>query len=326
MSNICSMEISSGALDLRYGVFDSRVDLRQLGALFAIGQTGSLAGAARLLSVSQPTIAHHLDTLETVVGAALVERGPRGAHLNDLGQLLVIQAEGVLDRLASAITEVRGLASAGVATMRVGTFSSAGALLLPEAIGEVRRRTTVRIELREAETIDLLADIDTGALHVALVYNDGADPLPIPEGWRVRTLGWDRYLLAVPDASGSGSGGPPVRLADYADEGWILSRIADPSADRGLLAAAASAGFSPRPVLRTDDFHVALGFVAAGLGVTIVPQMAIEDRPGVRFVEIADHHLGRTIGVVHPEQPPIAVDILVAALIERAPEVLGEPG
>ncbi len=309
----------SGA-DLRRGVFDAGIDLRQFGVLLAIAETGSLAAAARALVVSQPTVAHHLDALEATVGTSLVRRGPRGAVLTDVGRVFAPQAEAIMDRLSSAVTEVRGLATAGVATLRVGTFSSAGGVLLPAAIGQVRRRTDVRIELREAETIDLLADIAADALNVALVYNDSTEPLSIPEGWAATTLGWDRYVLAIPDEHPHD--GDVIDLGACADDGWILSRLEDPAADRDLLVAAARAGFTPRPVLRTDDFHVALGFVAAGLGVTVIPQLALETRPGVRFVEISDASLGRTLGVVHPVQMPLAVEVLVEQLVADAPSVL----
>ena len=309
------------SLGLRRGVFDTGVDLRQLAILLAIAETGSMSRAARDLGVSAPTVAHHLDALETHVGAALVRRGPRGAVLTDLGRVLVPQAEAVMDRLASALTEVRGLASSGVATLRVGTFSSAGGVLLPAAIGEVRRRTGVRIELREAETIDLLSDLAVGALHAALVYHDVSEPWSIPEGWAVTTLGWDRYLLAVPAEHPRAA--PHMTLSDCASDGWILSRLTDPAADRGLLVAAAAAGFVPRPVLRTDDFHVALGFVAAGLGVTAIPHLALEARPGVHYADIAGAHLGRTLGVVHPLEMPFAVGVLVERLVADAPSVLG---
>jgi molybdate transport repressor ModE-like protein len=306
--------------DLRTSVFDARIELRQLGVLLAIGQTGSLAAAARKLGVSQPTIAHHLDVLESIIGTALVRRGPRGAVLTDVGRVVSPQAEAIMDRLSSALTEARGLARAGVATLRVGTFSSAGGVLLPAAIGEVRRQTDVRVELREAETIDLLADLAADALHVALVYNDSTEPLAIPEGWTASTLGWDRYLLAIP--ADHPHRGPVIDVADCAADGWILSRLEDPAADRDLLVAAARAGFTPRPVLRTDDFHVALGFVAAGLGVAVIPQLAVESRPGVRFVEIQDANLGRTLGVVHPVDMTFAVRVLVDRLIADAPTVL----
>lgn len=320
--------------DPRGSIFDSGLDLRQLAVLRAIAASGSLAGAARDLGVSPPTVAHHLGTLEQALGTQVVTRGPRGAHVTELGRVFAEQADIVMDRLASAVEEVRALAAAGVETLRVGTFSSAGGALLPAAVGDVQQQLGVRVELREAETFELLQDLESGALHVALVYNDGGEPLPVADGWRAETLTWDPYLLAVPTAHPRAQHGDAhlatsrVRLGDFADDGWILSRLSDPTADRSLLVAAAKEGFTPRPVLRTDDFHVALGFVATGLGVTVVPHLAAEPRHGVTYLRLADDSLGRTIGVVVPEEPSAAVAVLVARLRRDAAATNseGEPG
>ncbi len=310
--------------DPRGSIFDSGLDLRQLAVLRAIAAGGSLAGAARDLGVSQPTVAHHLGTLEQALGTPVVTRGPRGAHLTDLGRVFAEQADIVMDRLASAVEEVRALAAGGVETLRVGTFSSAGGALLPAAVGDVQQQLGVRVELHEAETFELLQDLKAGALHVALVYNDGEESLPIPDGWHAETLTWDPYLLAVPEGhprvirEDGQHAATEIRLGDFAEDGWILSRLSDPTADRSLLVAAAREGFTPRPVLRTDDFHVALGFVATGLGVTVVPHLAAEPRHGVTYVRLADDSLGRTIGVVVPPDPPAAVTVLIARLRREA--------
>jgi molybdate transport repressor ModE-like protein len=325
------MVVSGANPDPRGSIFDSGLDLRQLAVLRAVAASGSLAGAARDLGVSQPTIAHHLGALEQTLTTAVVTRGPRGARLTEMGRLFAEQADIILDRLASAVEEVRALCVAGVETLRVGTFSSAGGVLLPAAVGEVQQQLGVRVELREAETFELLQDLETGALHVALVYNDGDEPLPIPEGWHGEILTWDPYLLAVPEGHSQaqqtvgGVNHERVRLGNFASEGWILSRLADPSADRSLLVAAAQEGFTPRPVLRTDDFHVALGFVATGLGVTVVPYLAAEPRSGVEYLRLADASLGRTIAVVIPDNPPPAVDVLVARLRKDA-AAMGQGG
>jgi len=310
--------------DPRGSIFDSGLDLRQLAVLRAVAVSGSLAGAARELGVSQPTVAHHLGALEQALTTVVVTRGPRGARLTEMGRLFAEQADIILDRLASAVEEVRALCDAGVETLRVGTFSSAGGALLPAAVGEVQQRLGVRVELREAETSELLQDLESGALHVALVYNDGDGPLPIPEGWQGEILTWDPYLLAVPEedarAQQLSGGGDQVRvsLGDFASDGWILSRLAEPSADRSLLVAAAREGFTPRPVLRTDDFHVALGFVANGLGVTVVPYLAAEPRNGVAYLRLADPSLGRMISAVIPDDSPPAVKVLLARLRKDA--------
>ncbi len=306
--------------DVRDRVFDAGLDLRQLGVLRAISETGSLAAAGRALDVSQPTIAHHLSALEQTLTTVLVRRGPRGAVLTDIGRVFVDQADVILDRVASAVQEARTMATWGIPTLRIGTFSSAGGVLLPAAVADVQRHMNVPVELHEAETVELLADLAQGALNIALVYNDGTEPLPIPDGWRADSLLWDPYLLAMPHDHPGGSQGV-ADLADFAEDGWILSQQSDLMTDRSLLLATAVHGFSPRPVLRTDDFHVALGFVSTGFAVTMVPRLAAEPRAGVRYCPTGDPQLGRTIGVVYPVAPVPVVAALVDRLHEQAAAV-----
>jgi molybdate transport repressor ModE-like protein len=293
------------------------LDLRQLEVLRAIAATGSMAAAARSLHVSQPTVAHHLATLERALGSRVVDRGPRGATLTPIGQVFAERAELVLEQLASAAREARTMAQWGIPTLRIGTFSSAGGALLPAAAAEVQRRTGVRVELQEAETIELLDELDRGALNIALVYNDGSEPWPIPPGWRAEVLMWDPFLLAVPQSHALAHRSK-VHLRDFADDGWILSQQSDVLTDRSLLVAAAAEGFTPRPVLRSDDFHVALGFVSTGLAIALVPRLAAEPREGVRYCEVSDTSLGRTIGVVYPEKPSKVVQLLVQRLRREA--------
>ena len=302
------------------------LDLRQLAVLRAIERTGSLAGAARSLGVSTPTCAHHLEALEAIAGARLVERGPRGAHLTDIGAVLAGHAEAIMERAGAARAEVRALADAGVATLRVGTFSSAGSTLLPPAIARVRERTGVRIHLLEAETPDLLAAIADGSVHVAIVHTESEEPLELPAGWTATELLRDPYLIAVPRGHPA-LGGGPLRLGDLAEADWILSRpetaSAAGAADRALLNAAAQRGFEPRVALRTDDLEVACGFVAAGLGVTPLPRLVGTAHPGIELARLADADIGRRILVVHPLDPPPAVSLLVEALAEEADRIDG---
>lgn len=296
------------------------LDLRQLAALQAIARTGSLAAAARDLYVSQPTVTHHLDSLERTLGARLVERGPRGTSLTDIGRVLLSHGEAVLDRLASAEAEVRALAAQGVATLRVGTFPSAGATLLPRALGATQEQTGVRFELREAETPELLDALEEGSLHAALVYSDLIAGLDVPAGWTRTRLMEDPFLLALPKGHPLARAAR-VRLGELAEEGWILARDPDDPVDRALLGAAARHGFTPRPVLRTDDFQVSFGFVAAGLGIALVPGLALDRPQGVVVREIEDVRLARGIDLVRREAAPPAVMTLEAELRAVAREL-----
>ena len=106
-----------------------------------------------------------------------------------------------------------------------------------------------------------------------------------------------------------------VAIADLADDGWMMSRDPDEPGDAALRAACAAEGFSPRPVLRTDDYDVMFGFVAAGVGVALVPQMALVEREGVVVRPLAGVQLRRSMrfASLRDDAPP-AVAALFAAL------------
>jgi len=290
------------------------LELRQLTVLEAIARAGSMAGAARALHYSQPTVAHHLAALESHLGVALVSRTTRGATITDLGELFLGHAESVLDRLRSAEAEVKALARHGVATLRIGTFPTAGAHVLPRAVAALEVRTGVRVELHEAEPPDLIDRLLARELHCALIYDDPESPAHVLDELRIVSLFDDQFRVVVP-ASHPLAGRRAIALRDLADDGWMMSRDPDEPGDAALRAACAAEGFAPRPVLRTDDYDVMFGFVAAGVGVALVPQMALVEREGVVARPLAELNLRRSIRFVtlRGEAPP-AADALLAAL------------
>lgn len=270
------------------------LELRQLTVLQAIARAGSLAGAARALHHSQPTVAHHLAALESHLGVVLVSRTPRGAALTDLGQLFLGHAEAVLDRLGSAEAEVKALARHGVATLRIGTFPTAGAHVLPRAVAALEVRTGVRVELHEAEPPELIDRLLGHELHCALIYDDPDNPVHALEGVEVTALFDDPFRVVLP-ASHRLAGRRQVAIADLAEDGWMMSRDPEEPGDTALRTACSAEGFAPRPVLRTDDYDVMFGFVAAGVGVALVPQMALVEREGVVVRPLAGTQLRRSI-------------------------------
>jgi DNA-binding transcriptional LysR family regulator len=301
------------------------LDLRQLEALRAVATEGSVVGAARRLDVSQPTVTHHLAALERHLGARLVDRSARGTSLTDLGALMLARASDVLDRLNSAEQEVRALAAHGAVTLRIGTFPTAGATLLPRAVARVQRDTGVRVSLLEAEPPELLERLATRQLHCALVFGDPQVDVVVPDELVVHPLFDDPFRVVLPvDHPHAGRDELPLSL--LADEGWVLANSPDDPGDLALAAAAASVGFHPRSVLRTDDYDVAFGFVAAGVGIALVPQMALVDRDDVVVRSVAGLDVRRRVHfVTFREGRPPVVDALAVAVGEevarRAPDV-----
>ena len=255
------------------------IDLRQFHVLRAIAQHGSLAAAARELHYGQPTISHHLGALESHLGAQLVTRGPRGAVLTDMGLLLMEHVDTILNQVEAAETQLQNLQEHGVSTVRVGTFPTAGARLLPRALRQVIPGSGVRVELVEAEPLVLVEMLRSRLLHCALLYDLSNATEDRPD-LVVTPLGTDPYRLIMA-ADHRLSGQRSIDLRDLANDGWILSRDSYDPGERNLGAACQALGFRPQAALRSGDYSLIQGFVAAGIGVALVPEMAIDLRESI---------------------------------------------
>ncbi|GAA4056208.1 LysR family transcriptional regulator [Nonomuraea soli] len=284
------------------------IDLRQFHVLRAVAVTGSLAGAARLLHHGQPTISYHLDALESHLGAKLVERGPTGAVLTDIGAMVLEHASGVLDRIAAAESDVEARLAHGLATVRVGAFTTAATKLLPRALRHVTAGGGVGVQLTEAEPLELLTGVRSGALHCAIIYDvAGARPRDL----RVETLFDDPFRLLLPaDRPLDG----PVDLGLLADAGWIISTGSYDPSDQILVATCQSLGFRPRIMLRSDNYSVIHAFVATG-GVALVPELALEEGHAVVVRDTVQDVGARSImAVTRPGRQPPAVERLLHSL------------
>ncbi|MEY9963716.1 DNA-binding transcriptional LysR family regulator [Streptacidiphilus sp. MAP12-16] len=272
------------------------LELRHLQVLRAIAREGSLAGAARALRHTQPTITYHLATLESHFGAPLFHRGPRGATLTEVGESLLPHAEAVLERVRLAEQEVRGMVSRGSASLRVGTFPTAGALLLPPAVRRLHQRG-VHVSLREGELPTLLAGLRSRELHVALVFSQPGDRLDLDEEFAVHPLLEDPLMLVLP-ADHPQAGLERVPLGALREDGWIMGTTDWDPCDRLLTWACAQEGFEPVHVMRTDDYGVLQGFVAAGIGVALVPRLGLGNpREDLVIRPVDGPALARQIGV-----------------------------
>ncbi len=280
-------------------MLEGMLDLRHLRVLRAIAREGSLAGAARSLHYSQPTITHHLASLETHFGAQLVHRGARGATLTEVGEALLPHADAVLRRLRLAEKEVRDLVERGASTLRVGTFPTAGALLLPPAVKSLHAHG-VELSLTEGELPALLDGLRSRELHLALVFSQPGDRLDLDDDIDVHPLLDDPLQLVLP-ADHPCARLERVPLRALRDEGWIVGTTDWDPCDRLLTWACHQVGYEPIHALRTDDYGVIQGFVAAGAGVALLPRLAL----GTPRDDIAVRAL---------DGPPLARRIAVAML------------
>ena len=314
------------------------LDVTRLRVLVAVARHGSVTAAARALNYAQPSVSHHLSRLEAETGALLTQRAGRGVRLTDAGRLLAERAEEILGRLDAAENELAAHVGLRAGRVRLAAFPSALSTLVPMAAARLEAENPgVDLTLAEAEPPEALRMLRAGYVDVALVfrhYQDGATVSPTgdsDEGTRSRLLLDDPIHLVTraaggadgrtPRAAGEPTLPPWPDLADYAEYRWIggCERC------RGYLVWQCElAGFSPKISFTTDDFVAVQALVAAGLGITTLPGLALRAarHPGIQAAPLPGSHrqvLAVTYGEA-PEQPAVArlLDVLsVTAGAER---------
>ncbi|MGW6390190.1 LysR family transcriptional regulator [Streptomyces sp. NPDC055103] len=286
----------------------------------AVAREGSFTSAARALGYTQSAISRQVQSLEDETGAALFERLPRGVRLTEAGRVLLPHAEAVRDRLAAARAELDALRTLEGGLLRLGSFSSANAALVPRAQAAFRdRHPKVTVTRTEGPSVKHLAQLAAGEQDLAVV--SPALAAPPPEGVTLHHL-LDEPMLVALECGHPYAGRRAVRLAELADEEWIVGaeRLEDT-----LFRPAVAAGFRPRTGLMAHDWIAKLGAVAAGLGITLVPALAAAAvRRDVTLVTIhPDDVPYRRICAATPPTPTVAATAFLQQLRETA-EALGE--
>jgi DNA-binding transcriptional LysR family regulator len=270
------------------------VELRHLAALQAVADTGSFGRAAEKLGYTQSAISQQIATLERIVGERLVERpgGPRPVTMTEAGTVLLRHAEAIVARLQAAQADLAALSAGQAGSLRVGTFQSVGAKVLPEVIRRFRSAwPTVQIELRESHSdYDLSDAVERGELDVAFVQ------LPLNNAsLETIELLRDEYVLVTPlDSPFSDARRPSLR--EIAEQPLIGARSC--RATELLVDQLRATGREPHFVFRSDENGAVQGLVATGIGIAVVPRLAVDENDeGVRIVELGPKIAPRIIGI-----------------------------
>jgi len=242
--------------------------------LCEVARHGSFSGAAVSLGYTQPAISRQIATLEAEVGAMLVRRVPKGAVLTDAGRLLVDRGESILARLEEAETELQALAGVRGGRLRLASFASAAASIIPPAIARFRERhPAVELSIVMLDPAYSLPQLVAGELDVALSHDAELGASAAPGAIEVVHLFDDPMYVAMP-AGHPLADAPELDLASFATEPWMLATTRTCPDSRLFLRACHAAGFEPRIAFQHDDYSAMLGFVAAGVGVALIPDMA----------------------------------------------------
>src|SRR4051794_18079763 len=270
------------------------LDVRRMRVLREVAARGSFSAAAEALAYTQSAVSQQIAALEREAGTRLVERNARGVRLTDAGRALVEHADAILARLADAEAELEAIAGLRGGRLRLAAFPSAGATIMPEAIARFRdRHPGVELTLEPAEPEPSLAKLRTGEVDVALDITAGYRE-PGDDGIERLHLLDDPMYVALPQ------GHPHARkhdlsLEELADESWILGTTGSCPDASIFLRSCQIAGFEPRVAFNSDDYFAIQGFVAAGMGASFIPDLAL--------ISVRDDVVVRSLG----SRPPVRV-------------------
>jgi DNA-binding transcriptional LysR family regulator len=251
------------------------LDVKRLRVLREVAAQGSFSAAADALSYTQSAVSQQIAALEREAGTLLVERNARGVRLTDAGAVLVGHADAILARLAAAERDLEAIAGLRGGTLRVGTFASAGGSIMPLAVSRFRaRHPGVELTLLPAEPDESLAALKAGDVDVAVSVDATFAPIEDPDLELTYILD-DPMFVALPRDHPQAAR-PRVRLEDLAGEAWILGTSSATCPDSAItLRTAATCGFEPRIAFHSDDYTAIQGFIAAGVGVALIPDLAL---------------------------------------------------
>jgi len=289
------------------------LNVNRLHVLKEVAYRGSLSAAADALSYTQSAVSQQIAALEAETGMPLLERHPRGVSLTAAGQTLVGHAEGVLARLEAAEASLSAIAGLRGGRLRVASFPTAGATLMPLAIASFRASyPQVQLTLAEGEPEQIVPRLRAGELDLALLFEFDGESALGQDMTRTELLA-DPMFLALP-RSHPLTARTSIRLGDLADEAWVQTSSASPCA-RHVVRSCHAAGFEPNVAFESDDYQTVQGLVAAGVGVALIPELALS--------VVRDDIVTRALSPAPPVREVVAAAPAGARLVPAAPAMLG---
>ncbi|MCP3802292.1 LysR family transcriptional regulator [Allokutzneria sp. A3M-2-11 16] len=289
------------------------IDVQRLRVLTEVARHGSFSKAAAALLFTPSAVSQQIAALERTVGTEVVLRSARGVTLTDAGRLLVDAGETISAELRHTEAALTRLAT-GVDTLTIATFSTGGRHLLPSALARLAaEHPNVEITVLEREPEDSVPLVRSGAADLALAY-EFDKPLPLDRLTFLPVM--DDPMSVVLRRDHALASKKSLSLNDIADQHWVFgcSRTA-----AFLHRYAEDAGFSLRVSASTTDYFFAQALVEAGVGIALIPLVALRKTPSLVVIPVARPRPARRIGVVVAararSRPPVAtlVDALRSA-------------
>jgi len=269
------------------------MELHQLRYFCAVARTGNFTRAAEQEHVAQPSLSQQILKLEDELGAKLFDRLGRKAMLTQFGEAFLLRAQRILRELSEAKCEIQELAGGNKGALVLGTIPTIAPYFLPLRLALFARQyPDVQVSVVEEITSVLLTRLHEGKIDIALVA------LPVHGDGLVCTELTREPLYAVLPENHPLANSASISLRDIQDAPFILLKDGHCFRDTAV-AACRRARLRPNVVFESGHFATVLAMVSAGMGLSIVPEMAVEKRPGCRFLPLSDDRSYRRIGLVH---------------------------
>ncbi|MET0956579.1 MAG: LysR family transcriptional regulator [Cryobacterium sp.] len=268
-----------------------------LQTLQMVVSTGSFASAARELGYTSSAVSQQMEALERATGLTLFDRGARGVQITAPARLLAERARRVLSDLHELDADARAIAAGRTGRLKVGCFPTAGTRILPAALAALRStHPSVEVSLRVAEPSETVGMVESGELDLAFSFEYAA----LARSWPTNLV---RETLLTEDLVFLSQLGTVVRDTDaigagYANIDWITSG-AGTAGESTTYRICADLGFVPNVALRTEYYDLITEFVAAGLGVAIVPALGVVSHDRVNTLPVQSKWAKRTVSVVY---------------------------
>jgi LysR family transcriptional regulator, hydrogen peroxide-inducible genes activator len=269
------------------------MELHQLRYFCAVARTGNFTRAAEQEHVAQPSLSQQILKLEDELGARLFDRLGRKALLTQFGEAFLLRVHRILKEVTDAKCEIQELAGGNKGTLVLGTIPTIAPYFLPERLAQFAMQYPhVQLSVVEEITSVLLARLQEGKIDIALVA------LPVAGDGLVSTeLTREPLYVVLPDKHPLASN-KSVSLREIQDAPFLLLKDGHCFRETAV-AACRRARLRPNIVFESGHFATILAMVSAGMGLSIVPEMAIEKRPGCSFLRLSDERSYRRIGLVY---------------------------
>ncbi len=258
------------------------LNVHRMSILREVAARGGIAAAAEALYLTPSAVSQHMAALEREAGTQLLERMGRGVRLTPAGERLVDHTERVLAVLEEAEADLSDISHGVAGRLRICAFPTAARALLAPALALLRdRHPRLELAMTDLEPEESIPLLKVREIDVVVTYE--FDHLPVPEdpGVERHVLMSEPIYLAVPASHPLAAG--PVAVADFKTEEWVVGREGAPFMEV-TRSVGHEAGFEPKLNLQSNDYQVILACVAQGLGVTLVPPLALfADYPGIVF-------------------------------------------